>query len=511
MSKDILWEGNQCPVSTPEEVGIHSRSFLDFFSEIQSEGLELHSFHLIRHNKMILDCVAKPFTENSPHRIYSAAKGIQCLAALFLVQEGKISLNDKVVDVFKDYLPDKMDPKMQEMTVYHLLTMSNGHPRSGFYEMRQSDNWIKTFIGQPLLRHPGTEFEYNNAPPHLVCCLPRVLTGQTMIEYLTPRFFKPLGIINLCETCLDPANPTDLEPTTQCLSPVAFVKFAQFFLQSGSWNGKQLLRSDLCNLVGKRHFSTKQACPDAPALQYGFGLFCYGNSFGGYRFSGGYGQQAIVIPELDISCEYMANITEEGNNKILDIFDRNVIRGCYENPVIQCEADYRKLNAFVSNYSLSPYGKPESSKQEEWHGKTVIFDPNPQGIDSISFNFENGVKLNIIRNGKRVESLCGQKGDWIANSDFPLMDAASSLSQVIKGYEPAKILGYEPGQPWLLSAAWPQDNILQVNARRLDLMCTVTQEFTFSTNSASVRIHYHFLPGNQAKNPDIILAGSYYK
>ena len=511
MTNDMIWEGNRYPVAAPEEVGIHSRSFLEFFDRIREERIELHSFHLIRRKKMALACVAKPFTENSPHRIYSAAKGIQCLAALFLVQEGKLSLNDRVVDVFKDYLPDKMDPKMGEMTIYHLLTMTNGHPRTGFYEMRKSDNWIKSFLSQPLLRQPGTEFEYNNGPPHLACCLPRVLTGQTMIEYLTPRFFEPLGMVDLCETCLDPANPTDLEPTTQCLSPLDFVKFALFFLQGGSWNGKQLLRSDLCNLVGKRHFPTKHASPDVLSTQYGFGLFCYGNSFGGYRFHGGYGQMAIVIPELDIACAYMANITEEDNSKILDIFDSTIVRGCFENPVAQCEEDYRKLKELVSNYSLSPYGEPKSERQGEWNGKTVVFDPNPQGIDSVSFNFEGGIKLDIIRNGRKIEALCGQNGDWIPNADYPLMDAASSESKVIKGYVPAKILGYEPGQPWLLSAAWPADNILQINARRMDLMCTVSQTFTFSAETASVRIHYHFLPGNSPVNPDVVLVGRYVK
>jgi len=327
MSKDMIWSGDICPESSPEEQGIHSSNILNFFKEIKDEGIELHSIHVTRHNKMILDCVASPFMENSPHRIYSSAKGIQCLGVLFLIQEGKISLEDKVVDVFKEDLPEEMDPRMNDMKIVDLLTMTNGHPRTGFYEMRQTDNWIKSFLSQPLLRQPGTQFDYNNAPPHLICCVPRVVTGQTMIDYLTPRFFEPLGITDLCETCLDPAHPEDLEPTTQCLSPRSFIKFAQFFLQRGSWNGKQLLREDLCDMVGKRYFPTYEFYKenDKRVNRYGFGLFCYGCPCGGYRFSGGYGQQAIVIPELDIACEYMANEASEHVQRIFEIFQGNIV------------------------------------------------------------------------------------------------------------------------------------------------------------------------------------------
>jgi len=505
LSNDMHWDGNSCPSSTPEEQGIHSRVFLNFFEDIRKEEIELHSIYIIRRNHMILSCVAKPFTMDTPHRIYSSAKGIHSLAAMFLVQEGKLSLDDKVVDIFRDYVPEDMDPRMKDMTVFDLLTMTNGHPRNGFYEMRQSDNWIKGFLRQKLLRQPGTLFEYNNGPPHLVCCIPRVLTGQNMIEYLTPRLFKPLGIFDLCQTCLDPAHPEDLEPTTQCLSPVGFVKFAQFFLQHGSWNGTQLLRADLCDMVGKRYFPTNHISDE----KHGFGLFCTGCSFGGYRFSGGYGQQAIVIPELEMSCAYMANEDETTAQRILALFDQHIVQGCHQRSIAPLADDYQKLQALTANYSLGPNGTKNSVKQGAWNGKKVIFDMNPQGIDSVTFNLGDQIVLDIVRNGKSIRAKCGLNGEWEANDDFPLMNAASSLSPVIKGYEPAVILGYESGQPWLLSAAWTSENTLQINARRMDLMSMVTQVFTFAEKSASVRIHYHFLPDNNQKNPDVILAGPY--
>lgn len=509
MTEDMKWKGDSYPVSMPEEQGISSRSILRFFEEIRKEGLELHSLHVIRNGRMIVDCVAKPFTEESPHRIYSSAKGIQCLAVLFLVQEGRLKLEDRVAEIFADENPGKMDERMKDMTVFDLLTMSNGHPRTGFYEMRQRDNWIRAFLEQPLTRAPGQQFEYNNGPPHLVCCIPRVLTGETMLDYLKPRLLDPMEIQMWCENCLDPAHPEDLEPTTQCMSPRSFAKFAQFFLQEGSWNGKQLLRKDLCRLVGRRYFPSDHFYPDQPCNQFGFGLFCYGSSFGGYRFSGGYGQQAIVIPELNMACEYTANENSGNAQRILNLFEQHIVKKCHERPIAPAVDDAQKLRKVTSSYSLAPEGSASSPLQEEWNGKTLVFAGNSKEIDSVHFKMGREIELDVIRKGRQVHVKCGSNGEWIENQDYPLMDAASSLSSVIKGYEPAKILGYEPDQPWLLSAAWTDDHTLQINARRLDLMCMVTQTFIFAGKSASVRIHYHFLPGMQEKNPDIILVGVY--
>lgn len=42
MSKDMMWNGNDYPVSSPEEQGIHSKVFLEFFADVEKEGVELH-------------------------------------------------------------------------------------------------------------------------------------------------------------------------------------------------------------------------------------------------------------------------------------------------------------------------------------------------------------------------------------------------------------------------------------------------------------------------------------
>ena len=95
---ELKLENGKLPISTPEEQGIHSRYLLVFLAAVDADPeLELHSFYLLRHGKQILGATAKPFSPHSPHRIYSAAKGIQALGVMFLIQEGKLSLDDRCV------------------------------------------------------------------------------------------------------------------------------------------------------------------------------------------------------------------------------------------------------------------------------------------------------------------------------------------------------------------------------------------------------------------------------
>ena len=68
--------------STPEEQGIPSRAISDFLRTVWDQGQELHSLHVVRNGKLVAAGTAKPFTEDSYHRIFSAAKGIVAAAVL---------------------------------------------------------------------------------------------------------------------------------------------------------------------------------------------------------------------------------------------------------------------------------------------------------------------------------------------------------------------------------------------------------------------------------------------
>ena len=112
---------NWIETATPEERGIPSRAISDFLRTVWSEGQELHSLHVIRGGALIAAGVAKPFTEDSYHRIFSAAKGIVAAAVLFAIQDGYFTLDEKVVPHLRDHMPD-LSGRKGKCKIDHLLT-----------------------------------------------------------------------------------------------------------------------------------------------------------------------------------------------------------------------------------------------------------------------------------------------------------------------------------------------------------------------------------------------------
>lgn len=90
--------------STPEAQGIPSEVILKFFETIRKNDvdgtIDLHSFQIIKNNFIVAEGAGRPFSLDRYHRIYSAAKGIVAIGVLLALQDGILSLDEKVVDIF---------------------------------------------------------------------------------------------------------------------------------------------------------------------------------------------------------------------------------------------------------------------------------------------------------------------------------------------------------------------------------------------------------------------------
>ena len=155
----------------------------------------------------------EPVQPESVFRIASISKPITAVAVLKLVDEGKLNLSDKIVDLLKlrnESLRD-YDPWWNEITIHHLLTHSAGFDRSRSGDpMFMDEQTVEAFgaalpvthrqvIDFQFLRsldyHPGERYAYSNFG---YCLLGRAIeqvTGQTYQQYVQQQIFVPLGII----------------------------------------------------------------------------------------------------------------------------------------------------------------------------------------------------------------------------------------------------------------------------------------------------------------------------
>ena len=234
------------------------------------------------------ETVAQWYSEEECRRnIYSATKSFTSCAMGFAVQEGLISLDEKLTEAFPDDLPDCVDGHLKAATVRDLLTMclgqAHGHLMGAQRPLYQENDWVKMSLAIPFPYEPGTHFVYNNVGPYLAGILIQRRAGCDLVSYLTPRLFSHLGIKRpTWET--DPlGNSFGAGGLFLTLSELH--KFGLFYLNRGKWNGKQILSEKWI----------EESTKPSDTEHYGY-LFWRGE-FNSYRADGKYSQISMILPD----------------------------------------------------------------------------------------------------------------------------------------------------------------------------------------------------------------------
>lgn len=259
--------------ASPDSQGVPSGAILQFLTELDRLDVDLHSLYIFRNGFQLLGANRRPYQGDTPRRHYSAAKALTGLAVLFAIQEGLVSLKTRLTQLFPEDLPETVTPRMESITVYHLLTMTTGHDRDTFRPVLNSTNSVRAFLEEPLDFEPGTHFLYNNGVPHILGLIVKKVSGINYLDFLRPRFLEPLGIYCTVEQ----TQRGELEGSRTMCTAEGFAKLSLFYLQEGNWNGQQLLDARLV-----RQLSPSRSLPalllyllhaQRPAAGYGFQLW----------------------------------------------------------------------------------------------------------------------------------------------------------------------------------------------------------------------------------------------
>src|SRR5262245_2554867 len=139
-------------------------------------------------------------------KIGSVSKQFIATGIMLLVQDGKLSLDDKI----SKYLDGTTD-LWRDITIKHLLTHTSGIVREapGFDPLKiQSDaDVIKTAYSVPLHFKPGEKWEYCNVGYFALAEIIHKVAGQPWPEFLSERVFKPLGMTSTRTTTVSDLVP----------------------------------------------------------------------------------------------------------------------------------------------------------------------------------------------------------------------------------------------------------------------------------------------------------------
>lgn len=282
-----------------------------------NELINLHSIMVVKDGKVIAEKWFQGHTPDSAHVMFSVSKTFTATAVGLAIADGKMSLDDKVIDYFQDVpLPAVHNPC--NATVKDLLMMAGGHdtdPTMSVLEfdrqamkstLKEGTNVPSVFFTHPFVHEPGTYFWYNSLGTYILSYIVQKVTGECILDYLTARVFEPLGIDK--PTWESDNMGVNCGGWGLALKTEDMAKFGQLLLQKGKWGGKQLIPADWVEEMGKAHIESAPAQmkpEEADALlpqsendwRQGYGYQTWINKVEGFRADGAGGQFILVLPK----------------------------------------------------------------------------------------------------------------------------------------------------------------------------------------------------------------------
>jgi CubicO group peptidase (beta-lactamase class C family) len=336
--------GQPLPRSTPEAQGVSSAELRAFVEAADQRVDTMHSFMLLRHGHVVAECWWGPESAERPHVLYSLSKSFTSTAVGLAVAEGKLSIDDPVLKFFADDAPPHPSDKMKAMRVRDLLTMSTGHQTEP--KFTPDEPWVKSFLAHPVEHKPGTHFQYNSPATYLCSAIVQKLSGETVVEYLKPRLFDPLGIAG-AEWSASPQG-VSAGGWGLFLKTEDIAKFGQLYLQKGKWNGKQLLPEAWVEQATSKQVSN--GSNPASDWDQGYGFQFWRCRHGAYRGDGAFGQYCIVLPEQDAVVVMTAD-TKDMQGQLNLVWDK-LLPAFKSSPLPANDAERENLRALAGNLKV---------------------------------------------------------------------------------------------------------------------------------------------------------------
>jgi len=282
---------------TPEAAGISSGVLAALMREIIDEDLELHSVMVLRRGLVAYENFRSPYGPDDPHAMFSVSKSITSIAVGLAVEEGLLRLEDKVADIVPELRKYDKDPRLEQLQVVHLVSLCAGKNVSGTVD-KTKKQWVRDYAEAAWDYAPGEGWHYCNENMYMLCVILHRVCGQSVVDYLMPRLFEPLGI----ERPYWEHDGLGVEAGGWgiYLKTEDLAKIAQCYLDDGVFRGRQLIPAEWVQASSSLQRDNSHHTVDGIQGQYGYGYgFWINTPPGGYRIDGMFSQYALNFPEYD--------------------------------------------------------------------------------------------------------------------------------------------------------------------------------------------------------------------
>ena len=291
--------------------GVSATAVENYIRECSENGIFIRALQVVKGKEPMLRIAFEPYDFTSPMHLYSLSKSFTSTAVGICVDEGLLSPQTKMCELFADKMPEEMTDALRKVTLHDLLSMQSGHTACVLDKIRWADDTVKAFFEQPTTYEPGTVFAYSTAATCMCAAAVERVTGKKLVDFLDERLFKKLGIEKpVWREC---KSGQTLGGTGLELSSDDITKFGMMLKNKGVYNGERIVSEEYLALATSHHsIDVNNGAPDWTA---GYGYQFWLNDREGYRGDGAFGQLCMVFPINDTVVTVMGEV----GNMALDV------------------------------------------------------------------------------------------------------------------------------------------------------------------------------------------------
>ena len=282
----------------------------DKLKELNDER-KTKSFLVIKNDSILFEKYYDGHKQTDISNSFSVAKSIVTSMLGKAIMEGKIKrLDQPVSDFFEEY----KNGLASELTVGDLASMSSGMKWNEKYysvinitsESYFTDDLRSVILGQEIENKPGKGFRYSSGDTQLLAMIIEKATGTSLSNYLSQKFWDPMGAENLALWQID-SKESGMEKAYCCIAATArdFARFGKLYIDKGKWGDTQILDSSFVEL------SLNPVFDDSPFYGYGWWLYEYeGKKV--FTMNGHRGQFVISFPDENIIIVRQGDFNNKG-------------------------------------------------------------------------------------------------------------------------------------------------------------------------------------------------------
>jgi len=260
---------------------------------------QLHALVIARRGRIVAAQAFRGPPLDRPVNIKSVSKSLVSALTGIAIFRGELSgPGQRIAPLLPRSVPRRADPRVQKITIDHLLSMRSGLPEvsgAAYGEWVGARHWIFTALSQPMVADPGSGMHYSTASYHILGAVLSAVSGEDLHQLASKRLGRPMQI-DIPPWARDPQGRF-VGGNDMRLSPLALYRFGETYRRGGDWDGHRVVpRSWISDSWQPRTKSTETG------HGYGYGWVIW--SAAGHRviYARGYrGQMIYIVPDLELA------------------------------------------------------------------------------------------------------------------------------------------------------------------------------------------------------------------